>query len=237
MQLQNSRKSFLKTDLAIKILAVSGMASGCAAAISAPVNAASLSNGSIAFNTVTDNFLAEVNPVAGDTVTINFAPPVDVSSATGPFAAPGFFPSPNNYPIASNPIAVLSYVGIDPLNASDFLYSLNSPLSFNFTNGISLNIGAGSTFAGSFNIQNGVRFEIRDGVGSNFGNTIAGDTTMPSGLNFTIGALNGSLTGGATVLATTSAVATPEPFTIIGTLIGGSAALRMRKKLAKAKNK
>lgn len=235
MQLQNLRKSFLKTDRAIKILAVSGAAIGCcAAAISAPANATSLSNGSIVFNAVTNNFFADVNPTSPlDTVTIDFSPPVDVSSAAGPFAAPVFFPSPNNYPIVSNPSAVLNYVSGD---ASGFVYSLNSPLAFNFTNGISLNIGAGSTFSGSFNVPGGVRFEITNhGVGSSFGNTIAGDTTIPSGLNFTLTALNGAGTGGATVLATTSAVATPEPFTIIGTLIGGTAALRMRKKLATAK--
>jgi hypothetical protein len=233
MQLQNPRKSFFKVARAIRILAVSGAAIGCAAAISAPANAASLSNGSIAFNAVTNNFFTDVNPGAGDTVTINFSPPIDVSSADGPFKTLGFFPSPNNYPIVSNPSAVLNYVSGDP---SGFVYSLNSPLAFNFTNGISLNIGAGSTFSGSFNVPGGVRFEITNhGIGSNFGNTIAGDTTIPSGLNFTLTALDGAGTGGATVLATTSAVATPEPFTIIGTLIGGTAALRMRKKLASAK--
>ncbi len=232
MQLQNPRKSFLKTDLVIKILAVSGMAIGCAGAISTPAGAASLSNGSIAFNAVTNNFFTDVNPTSSlDTVTVNFSPPIDVSSADGPFKDLGFFPSPNNYPIVSNPSAVLNYVSGD---TSGFVYSLNNDLAFNFTNGVSLNIGAGSTFAGSFNVQNGVRFEITSyGAGANFEN--AGDTTIPSGLNFTLTALNGAGTGGATVLATTEAVATPEPFTIIGTLIGGTAALRMRKKLAKVK--
>ncbi len=52
--------------------------------------------------------------------------------------------------------------------------------------------------------------------------TISGTGVNPAGLNVTAGTLN------------TTAV--PEPFTIIGTLIGGSTALRMRKKL-KSSNK
>jgi hypothetical protein len=65
-------------------------------------------------------------------------------------------------------------------------------------------------------------------------------TTLATGTNYFLvstgynngdsGAFTTTITGPGNVLT-----AVPEPFTIIGTLVGGTAALRMRKKLAAAK--
>jgi hypothetical protein len=65
-------------------------------------------------------------------------------------------------------------------------------------------------------------------------------TTLATGTNYFLvstgynngdsGAFTTTITGPGNVLT-----AVPEPFTIIGTIVGGTAALRMRKKLAAAK--
>ncbi len=56
---------------------------------------------------------------------------------------------------------------------------------------------------------------------------------VTSGLRSTdFGNFNNTISGGGDILPSNTTTAVPEPFTIVGTLIGGSAALRMRKKLA-----
>jgi hypothetical protein len=48
------------------------------------------------------------------------------------------------------------------------------------------------------------------------------------------GSFNNTISGGGDILPSTATTAVPEPFTLVGTLIGGTAALRTRKKLKSA---
>ena len=58
---------------------------------------------------------------------------------------------------------------------------------------------------------------------------------VTSGLRSTdVGNFSNSISGVGNVLTANAATTVPEPFTIIGTLIGGTAAVRLRKKLAKS---
>lgn len=88
------------------------------------------------------------------------------------------------------------------------------------------------TFANSTGAIVGTPFKI--GLGRNL--TIpVGASQLQLGVNDTTFADNtGALTVKVTGLQAINATAVPEPFTIIGTLIGGTAALRLRRKMKSA---
>jgi hypothetical protein len=113
-------------------------------------------------------------------------------------------------------------------------FTLSNALSFAFGSGTTVNIASGNPF--SLNSLNGgaVNFGFTNGNG--IGTILNGaDGTTAQVLSFTVG--DGSTTGGGNygiVAGPVDPTAVPEPFTVIGTLVGGAAALRMRKKLANA---
>lgn len=100
--------------------------------------------------------------------------------------------------------------------------------------------GFGGAIKGNFNLTSGQILQILvGGVGKSGGGTSDGQGGI-GGYDATISNLTSSnaIRSGDGSLAISfvpaSSTAVPEPFTIVGTLIGGGAALRMRKKLRDA---
>ena len=119
---------------------------------------------------------------------------------------------------------------------TDFNYKLTNDLKFSFQNGVNLTIAMGSLFKGGFNTTDGVNFGLVSSAGSYFEN--AGDITPTDKLVFGFNNTNGIDNGGYNISASGApGTAVPEPFTIIGSIIGGTSAFRMRKKLAAAAKK
>ncbi|PSB58415.1 hypothetical protein C7B77_04870 [Chamaesiphon polymorphus CCALA 037] len=233
------------------MLAVGSLAVGLGTvAYAAPAQAAFLFNSDLSFgNANITSFFSDVNPGAGDTIAVTFATPTDVGSSGGILAGTSFFPTispatiPGMYALSPVPTATFNYVAG---NSGGFIYSLASDLVFNFsvngspnglspTTPVSLTIAGGTQFTGSSN-PTAVAFSTITPTGSFFQN--GGDKTFLNALSFS---LNDTLSGGkgtfgitASTVAPPTTTQVPEPFTIVGTIIGGTAALRMRKKLAKA---
>lgn len=225
---QFANLSSIKT---LKIVAISSLAVGVAAAIpAAPAQAVMLNTGELVFQDGTSNFFEDVNPGAGDTFALTFNPGslAFVTGASGSFSGP--FPvTPLAYTIAAAP-ATFSYLGVNALNTFDYrLTSGNLP--FSFTNGVNLTVANNSIFRGSFNAATrGVDFAVINSAGSFF--STSDGQFQPDALAFAFGDIPGGTSGSYGVAASV-----PEPFTIIGTIIGGTAAFRMRKKLSSsAKN-
>jgi hypothetical protein len=166
--------------------------------------------------TVTSNFLGT------DTISLNVSGTVDLISGGFTTNAAGILtqPSPNfgglnvgdfftnGGTIAGGALllgnSTLGFYQLFAPNATNGLGSSNPPTNLSLTNVSLSSIGFGSGFT------NGTVLEFRVFDSDNFNNSGA----------FTV---SGSIDGATT--------AVPEPFTIIGTLIGGTAAVRMRKKL------
>ena len=225
-------KASFKPNSLNQLLAISGLAIGVVASISAaPAQAVLLNNGQLAFSGGTADFFSDVNPGNRDTFSVNFSPSslafVDRGGATGDFSS-AFPVTPLLYTLSPS-TGNFTYVASNVPNTFD--YRLTNNLPFSFTNGVSLNIASGSIFRGAFNaIDRGVNFGILNSVGSFVSNA---DGPVPiEGLSFGFGEIPNSGVGGYHVSASPTAV--PEPFTIIGTIIGGTAAFRMRKKLSSA---
>jgi hypothetical protein len=159
----------------------------------------------------------------------------------------------------TGPLALLGNTKIvtDTFNPTSPVLSgtptFNGPVSILFSSNVS---GVGLD-GGFFNAKGGTAITAFDRNGVSLGsvvNTIVGDPAIPSsGIEFLglttvdgtnqIAGLQFSLVGAepsgfaidnlrfTTGTDVPSATSVPEPFTIVGTLIGGSAAMRMRKKL------
>jgi hypothetical protein len=231
-------KVSLKTNVLGQVLAVSSLAVGIAAGISAaPAQAVVFTDGQLAFSDGALDFFGDVTPGAGDTFSTTFngngTPTAIVNSTVGTTFAP-FFGGGGSHILNSASTANFQYVSS---NGSNFTYQLTNDLLFSFSNGVNLTIGMGSQFLGGFNnITNGVDFGLSSGVGSFFENN--GDITNVNNLAFSFNDIPG--TGGGTyglVAAPGTPAAVPEPFTIIGSIIGGTSAFRMKKKLAAAAKK
>jgi hypothetical protein len=229
----NSTETPLKSTTLTNLLAVGSLALGLSAvAYAAPAHAIALTNSSITFtNSSLPTFFADVNPGALDTITVSFVSPLDVGSSSGLLAGGSFFPSAGMYAISPIPTATFNYIAG---NDSFFTYSLASNLNIDFTNGATVTIAGGTQFNGSKNAS-GTSFSTIDPTGSSFKN---GTDVVPlNALSFGFNDIVGRGTGGLVLTASSGSPQTtqvPEPFTIVGTIIGGTAALRMRKKLAKA---
>jgi hypothetical protein len=223
----------LRNNTFTQLLAIGGLAIGVATSIpAAPAQAVLLNTGQIAFQGGTGNFFEDVVPGVGDTFSVNFNPlgQTFVSQATGSFTS--------SFPLlGSNAITPstgnFTYTALNSTPTS-FNYTLNSNLPFNFTNfpdPVNLTIGAGSTFNGSLNTNGGLNFRLTNSIGSSFSNA-SGSVIAPV-IEFGFGDIPGG-NGGGYQLASTPV---PEPFTIIGTIVGGTAAFRMRKKLSAGNKK
>lgn len=233
----NFMKAAFKPNSLNQLLAISGLAIGVAASISAaPAQAVLLNNGQLTFSGGTSDFFSQVAPAAGDTFSVTFNPDsaafVPTGGATGAFSS-AFPVTPAIYNLSPS---TGNFRFLSSMSPSTFDYELTSSLSlpFSFANGVNLTIAPGSTFRGSFNnINSGVNFGILSSVGSFVSNA---DGSVPiEGLSFGFGEIPNVAVGAYNISVSTTPV--PEPFTIIGTIVGGTAAFRMRKKLSSsAKN-
>ena len=226
---------------ALNIVAVSSLAIGIAASISAaPAQAVSITSGCLSFNdgALNTNVVGggSIIPSAGNRFTVNFNPGnfATVLNATESFATAGL----------SNGPRVIDSSSADYLFSGGNTYTQVGDLVFNLGQQVTANplvarltVGAGSIFSTStstnattfaFLSGNATFLTQPDGILSQL-------SVQPNDFRFTVDNLasnNPALTSipnGAYSLATT---AVPEPFTIIGTIIGGTAAFRMKKKLA-----
>lgn len=224
----------------------------------APAQAGSLSwtNSTSSF---IENFLDDSNNgILPSTFEVTFTPG-EISSvflATGEFVPP--FPSginpanPQFFDVSSDTVNLDFVSGTV---ATNFLYELDDDLTFNFDitgNGfnqaedVSITIGAGATFLGDFDTDNGnvdgLGFEedmIEEIVVNIAGDvyTLDGDVLRVTGESFTfdqaVGEEFGQYSGGVVVTGTT-----PEPATILGFLtVGGlSLGLKRKKQLSKISN-
>jgi hypothetical protein len=219
-----------------QVLAVSTLAIGASVGFAAaPAHAVFFYNSDIAFGTGVPSFYGDVNPttVVNDTITVNFVNPTIISSVSGTnlTSAPFFSAGAGSYSFVGGtpPTAVFNYVSGNDVS---FAYALASNLNFNFANGANLVIAAGTQFNGSRN-SSSTAFSTINTSGSFFRNGT--DITPLNALSFGFTDIFGAGNGGYTIQASTgSPTAVPEPFTIVGTIVGASAALRMRKKLADA---
>jgi hypothetical protein len=214
----------------LKVVAVGSLAVGVAAMIpSAPAEAVILTGGELTFTGGTTNLSSLVRPSAPASFSVDYNQPASLPSvlaSTGSFSS--FFPQPKPALVGATITSpnTFSLVSSTP---TSFLYSLNNPLSFNFGN-ISLNVASGSTFTGGYNNTGGVDFSLLSGGGSTFVTTSDSVATAIQSLDFSFG--DTGLSGIGTYRISASPTSVPEPFTVIGTIVGGTAAFRMRKKLA-----
>jgi hypothetical protein len=221
-----SFKASLRINSITKAIAISGLAIGAAAMLPvAPAGAVLLSTGTLAFTDGTADFFSSP---AQTSYTVNFNPSgtARIETANGAFGST--FGANENRTITPS-------TGIFNL-VSGTTFSLASPaLNFTFptSNGTIVSIAPGSTFTRTVNNDNGVGFANLD---------VTGTVSNPDGtvnlqqVAFTFSDIIG--VGGATygigISPVNPVAAVPEPFTVIGSLVGGAAALRMRKKLANA---
>ena len=234
-QLTNASSSIetsVKSPTLAQLLTIGGLAVGASVGIAAaPAHAVALNNGALTFTGSTSDFFANAG---NSSFSVNFSnnppPTADVNSATGDFATSGF-PTTGSYGISS-PTVTFTQVG------ATNNYTLNTDLIFAFANGTNVTVGQNSQFARTFNGSSSVSFGANGTVGTTVSNSSGTVNTDSFNLTFNdISSRSGA--GGYSVLASTftappRTTAVPEPFTIVGTIVGGTAALRMRKKLAKA---
>ncbi len=235
------------TNLA-QMLVVGTLMSASLSIIAAPAHAVALNGGQVAFTGETTGFLESQNavPLNSFNVTFNFNPEpapgaasnATVSSASAPFNT-YFNQNPNgsgSYPL--NPRTQTVAFNYASGNNSSFSYTLGSNLVFAFANSVTLTIREGSTLVGSKFVGpsgSGVNLSTNNPSGSFYSQ--GGINTNLNALSFTLNDITAGSTGGYSILASTVEPVTasvPEPFTIVGTILGGTAAMRMRKKLAAA---
>ena len=231
----------LQNIKALNIVAVSSLAIGIAASISAaPAQAVSITSGLLSFNdgALNTNVVGggSITPVAGNRFTVNFNPVnfATVQEATGSFATAGLSIGPRY--IASSSADYLFSGGNTYTQLGDLVFNLGQQVTAN-PSVARLTVGAGSIFSTS-TVANSTTFAFLSGntaFVTQPDGILSQLSVQPNDFRFTVDNLasnNPALTSipnGAYSLATT---AVPEPFTIIGTIIGGTAAFRMRKKLA-----
>ncbi len=218
----------------LKIAAASSLAIGNAAMMpSAPAYAVSFTSGELDFGVTTNPFASRVSPVAGNTFDVNFTPNNSVTILNQPGNAPGqlgsFSPtfSPGSLGVTSA-TTTGSFAFVSGSN-----YRLTNDLVFNFANSTSFTLRQNSTFVeteifNSVGTRTGAGLQLSSNAGSFFSN--GGDiSNIPTyAFSFT----DTGLPSGGLYITQASPTSVPEPFTVIGSIVGGTAAFRMRKKLA-----
>jgi hypothetical protein len=242
---------------------ISSLAIGAATVISvAPASATTIAPGSqLAFNDGFLNTSGTIDPTTfGDKFQGTFTGNGSgtVSTASGTFASLLAGLGPTSTPtgakfVTSNPV-VFQQVGLSA-TVVGIDYLPTTALTFNFGSAGTLTLPANTRFLVSPAASSGTgvprsNFNIYTTPSFSGTFTNGGDTTILNFTSFSFDAdnidntnttnplapgynlsPNGSFSFVATVPAAT---AVPEPFTIIGTILGGTVAMRMRKKLAKA---
>jgi hypothetical protein len=228
--MERMQSTKLKNNNLTQLLAIGSIAIGAVATISAaPAGAVVLNNGNFSFADGTTDFFTSVAQTSYNVNFNNTSGAAFVNSATGAFSS-SFAPG-------STPAVTPSTGTFNLVSGFSDVFSLAAPLSFNFpVNGVNVLIDSGSTFSRTFN--NGIA-----GVG--FANlSVTGRVSNADGtvdlpaLSFTFNDNPESGGGGYSIsLSPTNPLSVPEPFSVIGTIVGGTAAFRMRKKLAAANKK
>jgi hypothetical protein len=211
----------------IKVVAASSIAVVGAAAMipAAPAHAVSFTTGELDFGVFTSPFANSVNLAPGNNFNVTFSP----GGTSSIFRADGSFsPTFTSGSIgSSSPTVNFSYV-------SGSTYRLNQDLVLNFatTTPTSFTLRQNSTFAATDIFNNGLRIgaglQLASDAGAFFTN--GGDITNVPTIAFSFN--DTGLPSGGLYITQASPTAVPEPFTVIGSIVGGTAAFRMRKKLA-----
>jgi hypothetical protein len=234
------------------LLAISGLAIGIVTGIyAAPARAVIIAPGSIlAFNDGAANTAGTISPATmGNSFTGTFN---GTNAAILSNATTGTFNTLFS-PLGAKPVNVTSSifnrVGLSTTVIGGIDYSNTSPLVFDFGAPGTLTVPIGAFFLADPNVggAGNTTFQIYTsasaiGAPDFFGTFLNGaDSTQVQLNDFRFVLTNAgspTATGSYSLVATAlPAAAVPEPFTIIGTLVGGTAALRMRKKLIRAVNK
>ncbi len=210
----------LKTDRFGKVFAIGTLAIGAVAGLSAaPAGAVTFTGGEFDFGVFTTSFGSGVSTVPGNTVSIGFNP----NGTTNIFTASGNFA-----PLFPNPT-----IGVTPSTAnfayvSGSNYSLTNDLVFAFGNGVNLTLGQNNIFSASGVGTNSVSLSLVAPITNSFFSSGGDITPVPT---FALTLTDSGLPSRGVYVGQVSPTAVPEPFTVIGTLIGGTAAFRLRKKL------
>jgi hypothetical protein len=212
-----------------KIAAASSLAIGAAAMIpAAPAQAISFNTGELDFGVFTSPFASAVNPVAGNSFNVTFDPGgvASIFSATGSFS-PTF--TSGTTIGSSSPTVNFSNIGGNT-------YRLNQNLVLNFTAATptSFTLLQNTTFTETEIFSSGLRVGAGLQLASNAGSFFTNggiDTNIPT-LSFSFN--DTGVPSGGLFIAQATPTSVPEPFTVIGSIVGGTAAFRMRKKLANA---
>jgi hypothetical protein len=225
---QFAKLQSLKNSL--KVVAAGSLAVVGATAIipAGAAQAISFNTGELDFGVFTSPFAANVAPIAGNFFDVTFDPggAASIFTATGSFS-PTFT---SGTTIGSNSPTVRF------TNTGGNNYTLNQDLVLNFSAATptSFTLRQNSTFIET-EIFNGSNIRIGSGLQLAID---AGSFFTNGGINTTIPTLSFSFndTGvptGGLFIAQATPTSVPEPFSVIGTIVGGTAAFRMRKKLAK----
>jgi hypothetical protein len=203
------------------LLAICGLAIGACTAISAaPAGAVALNTGGVTISDGAVDFYAAGTP-ASYSVTFNPTPGIAFSSNVSGSYVP-FFPNFGTLPVATS-TGTFNRVGATEN------YSLASTLNFSFSGGSTIiAIDGGNIFTRSISAT-GIDFSGTNLTGRVINNVTTTDNLALPTVALTFNDL--ATPGGGGYTLSVSPTAVPEPFTIIGTLVGGTAALRMRKKL------
>jgi hypothetical protein len=229
-----------------RLFAICSFAIGAAAISAVPAGAVSLS-GDLGFTGATASFAPPVGTALGNPFTVTFntvattIPPAPfnstITSASGSFNTAATFLGTK--PLFSSVAPAVGTFNLVSGSGNTAIYSLASNLDFTFNNGLKVTVGQGSRFSGGFTpgaSVNSAGLNLISNVNSSFSLT-GFDPTPIQSLTFGFGDTTQQSNGQYFISASSFSTPVPEPFTIIGTLVGGTAALRMRKRLLTAVNK
>ncbi|WP_310426657.1 hypothetical protein [Chamaesiphon sp. VAR_48_metabat_135_sub] len=208
-----------------RLFAIGSIAVGVVAIFPvASAQAVEFHHGALNFDGGTSAFYTAARNSQSFNLTFNTSLSADVSLASDEFGVAPYFPTLGGYAINS-PVGNFAFQSA--LGGSR-TYELTNNLQFAFTNGIKLNIKAGSIFSATTN-TNSATFDLSNSAGSSFEN---GADIVPTA-SLVFGFSDTRLANPGFPNYTVEAVAqeVPEPFSIIGTIVGGTSALRMRKRL------
>lgn len=221
----------------LKIAAVSTLAIGAAATMCAAPAQAAVLTGGVGFNDGVINVIGTIPSAPGPgsfIATFNndgvlLTPAASKSGSLGAL-----------FPTSIKSVATSS-VGLSYSSGSNYVTTNDLVFDFGAATG-TLTIASGALFLDTPNSAGSHSNFTYQGTAATFVNNGDPTTLNLTSFNFDVDNLpssinsspNGSYSLIATVASAGPTTAVPEPFTIIGTLIGGTAAIRTRKKLKAA---
>ena len=220
--------------LAVGILAIGAIVG----IVAAPASATAINNGQLAFNDGTINTEGTIDPGAGNTFTATFngTGAAIVSTSSGDFLS---ILSTGAKSVTTSSVSFLyDTVALNYKSTNDLVFD------FGPSSGV-LTIASGSAFQDTVALTAGHSNFNFLGSSASFQQGTDPATIIPlTSFNFDVDNLpdtnpantspNGSYSLVTDLIGNPSTTQVPEPFTIVGTILGGTAAMRMRKKLAKA---